>query len=493
MFEVTPSDYSPPGRRVHAGADPPGVRLQQDHLRRRQGRRDRPDDRHRRCLRRPEHPGRPERLRRPVRPARARRSPGSTRPAGRAYPATDSTGGWELEESLDVEWAHAIAPGAKILLVEANSPNDTRPARGRRLRGGARQRRLDELGRRRVLGRDLDLRQPLQPRGRGVRGLLGRQRRPDLLAGRLAERPGRRRHGAHPRRGQRLRRARAGWSGSGGGPSAYEAQPAYQSGVVTQTTTAGQPRRRLRRRPVHRVRRLRLVPLQRHRSTAGSRSAAPAPGARSGRRCSRSPTRAAPSNGQPPLDSTSPQEVMTTLYKNATAGDFHDVTTGTSTGSPNYSAGAGYDYVTGLGSPMADLVVQRSRRHGVTTRDRSPGRHRAPTTDVAGASFSVTVTARNSERRDRRRLHRHGPLHQQRRPGRPARELHVHRRRRRDRTPSPSRSRRPAPSRSPRPTRRRRPSPAPSRGSPSARPRPASSSSPACPRPRRPARPSRSP
>ena len=29
-----------------------------------------------------------------------------------------------------------------------------------------------------------------------------------------------------------------GWSGSGGGPSAYEAQPAYQNGVVTQTATA---------------------------------------------------------------------------------------------------------------------------------------------------------------------------------------------------------------------------------------------------------------
>jgi subtilase family serine protease len=29
--------------------------------------------------------------------------------------------GWAVEESLDVEWAHAIAPGAKIVLVEANS------------------------------------------------------------------------------------------------------------------------------------------------------------------------------------------------------------------------------------------------------------------------------------------------------------------------------------------------------------------------------------
>lgn len=38
---------------------------------------------------------------------------------GRLYPATDS--GWALEISLDVQWVHAIAPGAKILLVEASS------------------------------------------------------------------------------------------------------------------------------------------------------------------------------------------------------------------------------------------------------------------------------------------------------------------------------------------------------------------------------------
>ena len=36
-------------------------------------------------------------------------------------PAADPTGDWEVEESLDVEWAHAMAPGASIVLVEANS------------------------------------------------------------------------------------------------------------------------------------------------------------------------------------------------------------------------------------------------------------------------------------------------------------------------------------------------------------------------------------
>ena len=36
-------------------------------------------------------------------------------------PKQDSTGGWELEEALDIEMAHALAPNAKIFLVEAKS------------------------------------------------------------------------------------------------------------------------------------------------------------------------------------------------------------------------------------------------------------------------------------------------------------------------------------------------------------------------------------
>ncbi len=42
---------------------------------------------------------------------------------GSSYPQTNS--GWSLEISLDVEWAHAIAPGAHILLVEASSSSFT--------------------------------------------------------------------------------------------------------------------------------------------------------------------------------------------------------------------------------------------------------------------------------------------------------------------------------------------------------------------------------
>jgi len=39
--------------------------------------------------------------------------------ASGTQPGLDPSGGWELEESLDIEYAHAMAPGAKIFLVEA--------------------------------------------------------------------------------------------------------------------------------------------------------------------------------------------------------------------------------------------------------------------------------------------------------------------------------------------------------------------------------------
>jgi subtilase family serine protease len=43
---------------------------------------------------------------------------------GRHYPPVDESG-WRGETSLDIEWAHAIAPGATILLIEARSvPSD---------------------------------------------------------------------------------------------------------------------------------------------------------------------------------------------------------------------------------------------------------------------------------------------------------------------------------------------------------------------------------
>jgi subtilase family serine protease len=44
--------------------------------------------------------------------------------ASGSKPGQDNTGGWELEESLDIEMAHAMAPGAKVILVEAASDSN---------------------------------------------------------------------------------------------------------------------------------------------------------------------------------------------------------------------------------------------------------------------------------------------------------------------------------------------------------------------------------
>ena len=62
--------------------------------------------------------------------------------------STASNSGWAMETSLDVEWAHAIAPSAKILLVEAKTPSGANLAeRDRLCRGAQRCRRgLHELG-----------------------------------------------------------------------------------------------------------------------------------------------------------------------------------------------------------------------------------------------------------------------------------------------------------------------------------------------------------
>src|ERR1700678_203101 len=43
---------------------------------------------------------------------------------GTSLPANAAKGGWDVEEALDVEWAHSIAPGANIILFEASSNSD---------------------------------------------------------------------------------------------------------------------------------------------------------------------------------------------------------------------------------------------------------------------------------------------------------------------------------------------------------------------------------
>ena len=271
---------------------------------------------------------------------------------GSSLPAADSTGGWELEESLDVEWAHAMAPGANIMLVEASSADDSDLLAavsyaaqhanvvsmswgGGEFSGETSYDSYFSKAGVAFVAASGDSGAPISwpAASPNVLAVGGTTLTLDSSGGWGSE---------------------TGWSGSSGGPSAYEPQPSYQAGVVTTDHDAGHPRRRLRRARRHGLRRLRLVSLRRHQlgwvAVCGTSAGAPQ---WSAILAIADQGRAA--NSQSALNSSSAQQVMDILYQNP--GDFHDITSGTSTGNPEYSAGPGYDYVTGLGTPMVNLVV----------------------------------------------------------------------------------------------------------------------------------------
>ena len=318
-------------------------------------------------------------------------------PATASYPASDLTGGWELEESLDVEWAHAMAPGANIMLVEASSNSDSDMFAavsyaashanvvsmswdGGEWSGETAydNRYFDHAGVAFVASSG-DAGAPASypaasPNVLSVGGTA-------LTVGGTALTLG----------AGNVWSSEVGWSGGGGGPSADEPQPSYQKGVVTQTSAArATPDVAYDASPSTGVSVYDSVPYAGGSGwwkLGGTSAGAPQWSALlaiadQGRALS----------GQSALDCSSPQQVMSILYENPT--DFHDITSGTSTGTPNYSAGSGYDYVAGLGSPIANLIV--GSLDGTSTASHDKLVLAAPTAETAGTPFRLTVTAQNS-------------------------------------------------------------------------------------------------
>jgi hypothetical protein len=311
---------------------------------------------------------------------------------GTSYPATDSSGGWEMEESLDVEWAHAMAPGAQILLVEANSAYesdlltavDYASAHANVVSmswGGG------EYFGENSSGNDGHFVRPgvafVASSGDSGAPVSWPASSPDVLAvGGTALYLG----------ANNAWSSETGWSGSGGGPSAYEAQPSYQLGVVTQTAMRANPDVAYDASPSTGFAVADTFPYNGSNlgwvQVGGTSAGAPQWAA----------LLAIADQGRalgvlPALNSSSPQEVASVLYQNAATGDFHDITTGTSTGSPNYSAGPGYDFVTGLGSPVANLVVQSLVGTSTTPAPSDQLVISAPASATAGTPFSITITA----------------------------------------------------------------------------------------------------
>src|SRR5262249_24834493 len=86
-----------------------------------------------------------------------------------------------------------------------------------------------------------------------------------------------------------------------------------------------------------------------------------------------------------------PSQTLPMLYA-LPAADFHDITTGSRFGSPQEPAGPGYDLPTGLGPPVANLLIP-----DLVGSQTAPGATHlsvsAPSGSTAGSPFTVTVTA----------------------------------------------------------------------------------------------------
>ncbi len=308
---------------------------------------------------------------------------------GTALPGTDSTGGWEMEEALDVEWAHAIAPGANIILVAANSASDSDLLAGVKYAsahanvvslswgGGEFSAETSSTYENYFVHSGVVFSVSSGDNGAPVSWPASS---PNVVAvGGTALTVGS--GGTYG--------SETGWSGSGGGPSAYETRPSYQTGVVTQTTKRANPDVAYDASP--------NTGFAVYDSFTGGGGWLQVGGTSAG-----APQWAAlfaiadqgrALAGKPALNATDPQEALKLLYANAGTSAFHDIVSGTSGGSPQYSASTGYDYVTGLGSPVANLVV--ADLGGTVTAPATPDHFIVTTSGstTAGSTLTVTVTA----------------------------------------------------------------------------------------------------
>ena len=274
---------------------------------------------------------------------------------GITFPAPDS--GWITEIALDVEWAHAIAPKANILLVEANSSSyaDLLTAVDyARNAPGVVAVSMSWSSREFVgeTGLDFHFTTPVGHAGVTFLASSGDYGAPPSYpsispnvvsvggtslycdpAGNVT--------------------SETGWNGSGGGESLYESQPAYQSGFVIQSSTK------------------RTSPDVAYNSSPSTgfpvydsyNNGNNAPWGQWGGTSAAAPQWAALVAiadqgrliaGLGTLDGAN--QTLPMLYS-FSSGDYRDIVSGVSTGTPAYAAVPGYDLVTGRGTPVANQVV----------------------------------------------------------------------------------------------------------------------------------------
>lgn len=298
----------------------------------------------------------------------------TTDPAG---PGSQS-GTWELEESLDIEWAHVIAPMANIILFEANDPTMLFTA----VQGADNTPQVSVVSM--SFGGDefsgetgYDSQYFVTPTGHqpitfvasaGDSGAYERGQSPATIAPQYPA--------ASPNvvavGGTSLivgpnntYGSESGWGngmlsnvegGGGGGISQYEAKPAYQSGVTQSSTNRTYPDVAMEADPNTGVSIYDSFDFGNAApwlpgKVGGTSLAAPMFAgvisiANQGRAAVNSPT----------LDGFT--QTLPLLYS-APSSDFHDITLGNN----GYPAGPGYDLVTGLGTPVVNKLVDVFQSH----------------------------------------------------------------------------------------------------------------------------------
>ena len=323
-------------------------------------------------------------------------------------PGTDPSGpgnSWAVETSMDVEWAHAVAPKANILLVEANSDSDSDLFGAINTAKGYAGVSVVSMswGTTEFSGEtsyDSYFTTPAGHNGvtfvasSGDSGAYASSYSHTIIANYPSSSPN-----VVSAGGTYLSTdaggnytSETGWGngttsgrngGSGGGISRYETQPAWQKGVVTQSTS------------------YRTTPDVAMDADPNSGVAvydsydfgAQAPWAQIGGTSLAAPLwsgviaiadQGVVLGGGSTFTSA---QALTKLYT-LPASDFHDITSGNN----GYAAGAGYDLVTGRGSPIVNLLA--SSLAGPTTPTPVISSMTAgPTSGLAGTS--VTLTASN--------------------------------------------------------------------------------------------------
>jgi subtilase family serine protease len=302
-----------------------------------------------------------------------------------ALPQADA--GWDGEISLDVEWAHAIAPGANIVLVEANSTSDvdlyTAVDYARNQPGvvtvsmsfGGSEASFDPTV-------DSILTTPA--------GHIGGFGLPGGITF-VASTGDSGAPGGYPAYSPNVLavggtslyldswgdyQGEAGWSGSGGGISQVEPEPAYQDSVQN-TGTRTIPDVSYDADP--------NTGFYTYDTAAGGWGVV-------GGTSAGAPQWAALMAladeargvylGAGSLDG--PTQTLPAIYSPVMSGDFNDVTSG----SNGYNAGPGYDLVTGLGSPDAPWVVYDLAMAGYESPDVAPAAKSAALTTPVDSTAS---------------------------------------------------------------------------------------------------------